>query len=55
LRDFFDILPLAGGDKPRLYKRDFTEQVGVWTGGISPPENWPASTMIAAGKSLGLS
>jgi hypothetical protein len=29
LSDFFDILPLAGGDKPRHYKQSFTEQVGV--------------------------
>jgi hypothetical protein len=29
LGDFFDILPLAGGDKPRHYKRSFTEQVGA--------------------------
>ncbi|MCP4634222.1 MAG: hypothetical protein GY855_14955 [candidate division Zixibacteria bacterium] len=45
---------LVGGDKPRHYKRSFTEQVGGWTGGLSPPENWPAKAMIVVGKSLSL-
>jgi hypothetical protein len=27
LSDFFDFLPLDGEDKPRHYKRSFTEQV----------------------------
>jgi len=29
LSDYSDILPVAGGDKPRHYKRNFTEQVGA--------------------------
>ena len=44
----------AYGDKPRHYKRSFSEQVGALTGGLSPPENSPAQAMVDAGKSLNL-